>query len=109
MLTPTPILPDCPVPRIVPFLGDRVNQLTLGATVVFHDSGQTQLPVPVNMMVCAAGLADAPCTALKESALEEGGDRVQGDCITRSTTMVCGLPGAGIPFASMPTSVICPT
>jgi len=97
------------VPRIVPFLGDIVNQLALGATPVFQVTGQTQLPVPVNRTVCAAGVEAAPCTALKESALEEGGDIVQGGCITRFTTMVCGLPGAEIPFASMPLSVICPT
>src|SRR5207247_10758327 len=67
---------DCPVPPIAPLEDVCVNQLAAGATVVFHDSGQTQLPVPVNMTVCAAGLADAPCTALKERALDEGGERV---------------------------------
>ena len=102
-------LPDCPVPAIVPPAGVRVNQLAVGATLVFHVTGQTQLPVPVNMTVCAAGFADAPCTALKASALEEGGDRVQGGCTTRFTTMVFGLPGAGMPFVSRPMRVTCPT
>ena len=86
-----------------------VNHLADGAPVVFHESGHTQLPVPVNMTVCVAGLADVPCTALKERALDEGGDRVQGGCIIRLTTIVCGLPGARFPFASIPLSVICPT
>ena len=98
MLAVTPRLPDCPVPPIVPLVCVSVNQLAAGATVVFHVSGHTQLPVPVNMTVRATGLADAPCTALKESALDEGGDRVQGGCISRLTMMVCGLPGAAFAF-----------
>jgi hypothetical protein len=109
MFALTPRLPDCPVPPIVPLVCDNVNQLASGETVVFHDSGHTQLPDPVNKTVCATGLADAPCTALKERALEEGGDKVQGGCITRLTMMICGLPGAAFPLASMPLSVICPT
>ena len=75
----------------------------------FHVTGQTQLPVPVNMTVCAGGLAAAPCTALKERALEEGGEMAQGGCTTRVMVMVCGLPGAWLPLASMPLSVTCPT
>jgi hypothetical protein len=94
---------------MVPLDDVCVNQLAAGATEVFHESGHTQLPVPVNMTVCAAGLADAPCTALKESALDEGGDRVQGGCTTRFTITVCGLPGAAFPLVSMPLSIICPT
>ena len=109
MFAEIPRLPDCPVPPMVPLDAVCVNQFAMGATEVLHESGQTQLPVPVNMTVCIAGLADAPCIALKERALDEGGDRVQGDCITRFTIIVCGLPGAGFPFASIPTSVICPT
>src|SRR2546430_12947045 len=105
----TPSLPDCPAPPIVPLDAVCVNQLAAGAIVVFHDSGHTQLPHAVNMTVCVAGLADVPCTALKERALDEGRGMVQGGCITRLTTIVCGLPGAASPFESMPTSVICPT
>jgi len=78
ILTPTPMLPDCPAPPIVPLDVVCANQGAAGAALVFHDSGHTQLPVPVNMTVCAARLVDAPCTALKERALDEGGDRVQG-------------------------------
>ena len=80
--------PDCPVPPIVPLVCESVNQFAMGAIVVFHESGQTQLPVPVNMTVCAAGFADAPCTALKDRALDEGGDRVQEGCTTRFTITV---------------------
>src|SRR5690348_4477926 len=109
MLVLTTMLPDCPVPPMVPLGCVNVIQLADGATEVFHESGHTQLPVPVNMTVCVAGLADAPCAALKESALDEGGDRVQGGCITRFTITVCGLPGAGLPLVSIPLSVICPT
>src|SRR5690349_8885445 len=107
MVAVTPRLPDCPGPPMVPLACVNVNQLAAGATEVFHESGHTQLPVPVNITVCAARLADEPCTALKESALEEGGESVQGGCTIRFTITVCGLPGAGFPFASMPLSVIC--
>lgn len=109
MFALTLTLPDCPMPPMVPLDAVCVNQLPEGATVVFHDSGHTQLPVAVNRTVCAAELADAPCTAVKERALDEGGDSVQGGCIIKLTMMICGLPGAALPFASMPLSVICPT
>jgi len=109
MFALTPTLPDCPGPPMIPRDAVCVNQLPEGATEVFHESGHIQLPVPVNRTVCVAGLAVAPCTALKERALDDGGDSVQGGCITRFTTIVCGLPGAVLPFASIPLSVICPT
>src|SRR5215831_18183669 len=109
MFAVTPRLPDCPLPPMVPLDAVCVNQPAAGATEVFHESGHTQLPVAVNRTVCAAGLTDAPCTALKDSTLDEGGDRVQGGWMTRLTTIVCGFPGARFPFASLPLSVICPT
>jgi hypothetical protein len=62
---------------LIPPFGDvRLNQFAVGATLVVQVTGQAQLPVPVNMTVCAAGFDVDPCTALKESALEDGGDMV---------------------------------
>jgi hypothetical protein len=87
MLVLIPI-PDCPVPFRVPPEDVRVNQLAAGAILVFQATGHTQPPIPVNMTFCVAGLADAPCTALKDSALDQGCDMVQGGCNTRFTVIV---------------------
>lgn len=61
---------------IVPLVDVKLNQP--GAILVVQVTGQAQLPVPVNMTVCGAGFDAAPCTALKESALDDGGDIVHG-------------------------------
>src|SRR5437899_9867972 len=106
MLVLTTIVPDCPVPLTVIPEDVRVNQLALDVTLVFQATGHSQPPHAVNMTVCAAGLADAPCATLKERALDEGGEIVQGGCTTRFTAMTCGLPGARLPSASIPLSVI---
>ena len=104
----TPMLPDCPVPLIVGPEGVSESQLAAGATLVFHVNGQTQLPVPVNVTVCCAG-ESPPCIALKDSELEEGGDRAQGGCTTRLIVIVCPLPAAEDPFESVPPRTTCPT
>jgi hypothetical protein len=105
----TPILLDSPLPPMVVLGCVSVNQFAWVATEVFQESGHSQPPHAVNMTVCATGLADAPCTALNESALDEGGEMVQGDCTTRLTVMTCGLPGDVLPLVSVPLSMICPT
>ena len=81
-----------------------VSQLATDDTLVLHATGQTQLPVPVNVTVCGVGLVAAPWTALKESALDDGWVMAQGGYITRFTVTVCGLPGARFPLASSPLS-----
>src|SRR5260370_21191686 len=84
-----------------------VSQLAADDTLVLHVTGQAQFPIPMNVIVCGGGFA-APWTALKERALDDGGNRVQGGCITRFTVTVCGLPGAAFPCVSRPLSVIWP-
>src|SRR5215471_4618670 len=106
MFADIPILPDCPFPVMGPDIV-CANQLAAGETEVFHVTGQTQLPVPVKRTVWVVG-AVAPCTALNERALDDGGDMVHGGCMTRLTAIICGLPGAIFPCASNPLSVICP-
>src|SRR5260370_13483837 len=85
-----------------------VSQLATDDTLVLHATGQAQFPIPMNVIVCGVGPVAAPWTALEERALDDGGNRVQGGCITRFTAMVCGLPGATFPCVSSPMSVTCP-
>ena len=54
------------------------NQLAAGAALVIHVSGQLQLPHAVNITVCVGRFDDAPCIAVKESELDEGGKMEQG-------------------------------
>jgi hypothetical protein len=74
--------------------GVSVSQLAAGATLVLHVTGQTQLPVPVNITVCGVRPGAVPCTALKEREPADGCEMAQGGCITRLMVTVCGLPGA---------------
>jgi len=105
--TSTPILPDWPAPVSVP-LEVSLSQGEAGTTLVFHDTGQRQLPHPVKVTVCGVGV-DEPASALNDRKLDEGGAIEQGGCTNRVIVMVCGLPGAGLPLVSDPLRVTCPT
>ena len=96
---------------------NRLKSVTCGAspTVMFsaepaHDPSPCEgIEIAERCFGRTVAEVVGPSSQERVHALEEGGDMVQGGCITRFTTMVCGLPGAGFPLASMPTSVIWPT
>ena len=71
-------------------------------------NGQLQLPVAVIWTVCWPGFAP-PWVALKTRELGEGCASVQGASTNKLTVIVCGLPLAGPPLASLPTRPIWPT